>query len=411
MWQMNIYLVGGAVRDELLGYPFSERDWVVVGATPEEMLNQGFSQVGRDFPVFLHPKTKEEYALARTERKQGVGYTGFAVFADPSVSLEDDLLRRDLTINAIAKSSVGEYIDPYGGLDDIEHRVLRHISPAFAEDPLRVLRVARFAARYAHLGFTVAEDTLALMSELCRGEELLALSPERVWRETEKALSEKSPRVFFEVLRTCGGLNTLFPELDALFGVPQNPVSHPEIDCGIHSLMVLEQAALLSGDSAIRYAALVHDLGKAATPPDQWPRHQGHEQATLPLLASLADRIKVPNRVALLAQKVAKFHTVLHGLVDQSPALLQTMLVELGVYRQGGMLNEFILCCLADHRGRTGFEEQPYPQAEQLRSMVEECCALQSQTLIEQGFEGKAIGEQLTLQRKQIISQFLIKIG
>lgn len=408
---MNIFLVGGAVRDELLDYPCVECDWVVVGSSPEEMLNKGFTQVGKDFPVFLHPKTKEEYALARTERKQGFGYTGFAVFADPSVTIEEDLLRRDLTINAIAKSDSGVYIDPYGGRQDIQNRILRHVSPAFAEDPLRVLRVARFAARYAHLGFSVAAETMALMQTLCVGDELLALSPERVWRETEKALAEKSPVVFFEILRACGGLKKLFPELDALFGVPQNPVSHPEIDCGVHSFMVLTQAALLTDDISTRYAALVHDLGKALTPEEYLPHHPGHESATLPLLAKLAERIKVPNRAVQLAEKVARFHTVLHGFARQTPETIQTMMVELGVYRQGDLLEEFIMCCLADHRGRTGFEHQPYPQEAWLRECVAACKTVQSQTIIHQGFVGKEISRQLTLLREQLIRQFLIKIA
>lgn len=404
---MQVYLVGGAVRDELLGYPFTECDWVVVGATPELMLAQGYQQVGKDFPVFLHPVTKEEYALARTERKQGTGYTGFAVHAEPSVTLEEDLQRRDLTINAMAKSSTGTIVDPYGGLADLKAKRLKHVSPSFAEDPLRVLRVARFAARYASLGFTVAEETLALMASLVGGGELLTLSPERIWRETEKALLEKSPVVYFEVLRRCGALQILLPEVDALFGVPQNPLSHPEIDTGEHSFMVLQQAANLSSDSAVRYAALVHDVGKALTPVDTLPSHPGHELASLSLLDEIQQRLKVPNRHAELAKIVARYHTCLHGLKNSSAVDIQDMMVALGVFRQGDFLQEFIACCRADHMGRLGFEEQPYPQANWLIELVEQCQAVDVQKIVADGFSGAAIGQQLVAQRQAIICQFL----
>jgi len=404
---VKTFLVGGAVRDELLGVPFDERDWVVVGSTPEQMLAAGFQQVGKDFPVFLHPISKEEYALARTERKKGVGYTGFEVHADADVTLEQDLSRRDLTINAIAKSESGDVIDPYQGREDIERRVLRHVSPAFVEDPLRVIRVARFAARYAHLGFTVAKPTMQLMSQIVAADELQTLSAERVWRETEKALATESPEVFFQVLQGCGALNVLFPELQALFGVPQSAVSHPEIDCGVHSLMVLQQASLLSKDTAVRYAALVHDLGKAVTAADHLPHHPGHEKATLPLLQALQQRIKVPNRHAQLAQVVARWHTTLHGLKGQDSENILSMLTELGVFRQGGWLEEFVLCCEADSRGRSGFENQSYPQADQLKDLAARCCRVTAAALIADGVEGKAVGEALRHQRLAVIDLFL----
>jgi len=404
---VKTFLVGGAVRDELLGVPFDERDWVVVGSTPEQMLAAGFQQVGKDFPVFLHPISKEEYALARTERKKGVGYTGFEVHADADVTLEQDLSRRDLTINAIAKSESGDVFDPYQGREDIERRVLRHVSPAFVEDPLRVLRVARFAARYARLGFTVAKPTMQLMSQIVAADELQTLSAERVWRETEKALATESPEVFFQVLQGCGALNVLFPELQALFGVPQSAVSHPEIDCGVHSLMVLQQASLLSKDTAVRYAALVHDLGKAVTAADHLPHHPGHEKATLPLLLALQQRIKVPNRHAQLAQVVARWHTTLHGLKGQDSENILSMLTELGVFRQGGWLEEFVLCCEADSRGRSGFENQAYPQAGQLKDLAARCCRVTAAALIADGVEGKAVGEALRHQRLAVIDSFL----
>ena len=292
---MKTYLVGGAVRDTLLGLEVKERDWVVVGETPESMVARGFRPVGKDFPVFLHPVTREEYALARTERKTAPGYRGFAVHAEPDITLEQDLLRRDLTINAMASAESGEIVDPYGGLRDLDARLLRHVSPAFSEDPVRILRLARFAARFAPLGFTVAEETRELMRAMVTAGEVDALVPERVFAELAKALVEPVPMAFFEVLRSCGALARLFPEIEALFGVPQPPEHHPEIDTGVHTLLVLEQAATLSADPAVRFAALTHDLGKALTPPERWPRHWGHEKLGLPALETLCDRLKVPN--------------------------------------------------------------------------------------------------------------------
>jgi tRNA nucleotidyltransferase (CCA-adding enzyme) len=359
---MRIHLVGGAVRDALLGLPVKDHDWVVVGATVQEMLDAGFRQVGRDFPVFLHPETQEEYALARTERKQGSGYKGFVVHADPGVTLEQDLVRRDLTINAMARDEDGKLIDPFDGKRDLDARVLRHVSPAFAEDPLRVLRVARFAARFAHLGFTVAPETLALMRELSHSGELEALTPERAWQEIEGALKARSPQVFFEVLRNCAALPRLLPEIHALFGVPQPENTHPEIDTGIHSLMVLEQAAGLSEDSAVRFAALVHDLGKGATPRAEWPLHEGHEERGAALIEALAQRLRVPNDCRDLGLLASRYHLRCHHALRHDAAERYATLELTDALRRPQRFEQFLLACEADSRGRTGFEQAPYPQ-------------------------------------------------
>lgn len=364
---MQIYLVGGAVRDRLLGFDNADRDWVVVGATPQEMLDQGYTPVGRDFPVFLHPRTKEEYALARTERKTGPGYTGFAFNAAPGVSLEEDLLRRDLTLNAIAQDSNGRLIDPHGGVRDIEQRVLRHVSPAFTEDPLRVLRVARFAARFASLGFTVADETMALMRRLSASGELQHLVAERVWQETEKALCSPAPQVYFRTLRDCGALKVILPELDRLFGIPQPPQHHPEIDTGVHVLMCLEQAARMSEDPVVRFATLLHDLGKGVTPKEKWPHHYGHETLGLPLIRDVCERLRVPKRYAALARLVCEYHTHCHRAAELKPASLLRVLEALDAFRRPQQLAQFLPACEADSRGRTGFEERPYPQADILR--------------------------------------------
>ncbi|MCP5329570.1 MAG: multifunctional CCA addition/repair protein [Pseudomonadales bacterium] len=364
---MQIYLVGGAVRDRLLGFDNADRDWVVVGATPQEMLDQGYTPVGRDFPVFLHPRTKEEYALARTERKTGPGYTGFAFNAAPGVSLEEDLLRRDLTLNAIAQDSNGRLIDPHGGVRDIEQRVLRHVSPAFTEDPLRVLRVARFAARFASLGFTVADETMALMRRLSASGELQHLVAERVWQETEKALCSPAPQVYFRTLRDCGALKVILPELDRLFGIPQPPQHHPEIDTGVHVLMCLEQAARMSEDPVVRFATLLHDLGKGVTPKEKWPHHYGHEILGLPLIRDVCERLRVPKRYAALARLVCEYHTHCHRAAELKPASLLRVLEALDAFRRPQQLAQFLPACEADSRGRTGFEERPYPQADILR--------------------------------------------
>ena len=309
---MQVYLVGGAVRDQLLGHPYHEKDYVVVGATPEQLLAQGYQPVGKDFPVFLHPETKDEYALARTERKSGQGYHGFEFYTDISVTLEDDLIRRDLTINAIAMDDDGKIYDPYHGHEDLNNKILRHVSDAFAEDPLRVLRVARFAARYHQYGFTIAEETLALMQQLANSGELKALTPERVWKETSRALMERDADVYFETLRQCGALKVLFPEIDALFGIPQRPEYHPEIDCGIHTLMSLQQACRANYSLDVRFAVLVHDLGKALTPKDELPRHIMHEERGVQPVNDICDRLKVPTNTKQLSIAVCKEHLKSH---------------------------------------------------------------------------------------------------
>ena len=360
---MKTYLVGGAVRDALLNLPIKERDWVVVGATPQALLDQGYQTVGKDFPVFLHPQSKEEYALARTERKTGVGYHGFDTRFSPDVTLEQDLLRRDLTINAIAQDPDDQtLIDPYGGAADLHAKKLRHVSPAFVEDPLRVLRVARFAARFAHLGFTVADETLTLMQQIIANGELSTLQPERVWRETQLALCSSSPQVFIRVLRECGALKVVFPELDALFGVPQPERWHPEIDTGIHLLMVLEQAARLSADPVVRFAALMHDLGKGNTPKDILPRHIGHEFRGIPLVEGVCTRWRVPNEYRDLALICAAQHGKLHAVFSMRSDTLLEFLEKLDALRRPQRFEQFLLACEADARGRTGFEDQAYPQ-------------------------------------------------
>ncbi|WP_339858497.1 multifunctional CCA addition/repair protein [Pseudohongiella acticola] len=360
------YLVGGAVRDALLGIADSDRDWVVVGATPDAMLQAGFTPVGKDFPVFLHPDSKEEYALARTERKSGTGYKGFTVYATPDVTLEEDLQRRDLTINAIARDTDGNLIDPWGGVRDLRDRVLRHVSPAFAEDPLRVLRVARFAARFADHNFSIADETWALMQAMSASGELEALVPERVWREFEKALQSDQAQVFISVLHDCGALATLLPEIDQLFGVPQPATWHPEVDTGLHTLMSLQQACRLSDNLSVRFAALMHDAGKALTPSEHWPQHIAHEHKGLPPIADACQRLKVPTECADLARLSSQYHTQCHQMKVLKPATVLKTLEGLDAFRRPQRLQKFLLVCEADARGRTGLEDQPYPQAELL---------------------------------------------
>lgn len=364
---MKVYLVGGAVRDKLLGLPVQDRDWVVVGATPEQMVAQGYKPVGADFPVFLHPHTKEEYALARTERKQGHGYKGFTVYSAPDVTLEDDLRRRDLSINAMAEDEQGNLVDPYGGAADLKAGILRHVSEAFAEDPLRVLRVARFAARFADRKFRVAGETIALMRQIAESGELSHLVPERVWQEVERALGESSPARFFAVLRECGALAVLFPELEALFGVPQPAEHHPEIDTGVHILMVLDAAARLTPDAHARFAALTHDLGKGTTPREEWPKHYGHEERSAELVRQLCARLRVPNEFRDLAVAVARHHGVMHRIDELRPGTVLELIESVDFLRRPERLDPFLAACEADFRGRTGYEDRPYPQAAQLR--------------------------------------------
>ncbi len=394
--------MGGAVRDELLNYPFKDRDYVVVGATVEGMLQQGFTPVGKDFPVFIHPKTKAEYALARTERKSGVGYKGFEIYASPDVTLEQDLQRRDLTINAMAKDENG-LVDPYGGQADLQAKVLRHVSPHFKEDPLRVLRVARFAARYAHLGFSVADETIALMQEMANSGELTALMPERVWQEISRSLEEQSPEVFFDILRQCGALAVILPELDALFGVPQPEKHHPEVDTGVHVMMVLQQAAILSKSPVVRFAALTHDLGKGLTDKAYWPSHHGHEKKGLALLKALITRLRVPNDYADLAAKVMEFHTHCHRAFELKSSTLLSLLESLGAFRQTETLEAFLQACEADSKGRLGLEENAYPQADWIRRVYQAARLVNAAEFIQQGLVGKKIGEAISAKRMQVI--------
>jgi tRNA nucleotidyltransferase (CCA-adding enzyme) len=398
---METYLVGGAVRDRLLGLAVQDRDYVVVGATPEVMAARGFRMVGADFPVFLHPETKEEYALARTERKSGVGYKGFTVYAGPEVTLEDDLRRRDLTINAMAEDGSGRLIDPFGGAADLRRGILRHVSPAFAEDPLRVLRVARFAARF---GFSVAHETLALMGTIVAAGELEALVPERVWMETERALGENQPRRFIEVLRECGALARVLPEVDALFGVPQSPEHHPEIDTGVHVLLVLDQATRLSADARVRFAALTHDLGKGVTPPAEWPKHRGHEERSAELVAKLCQRLRAPNDYRDLAILVARYHGHCYTVAELRASTVLDTLEALDAFRRPERVELFVLACEADFRGRPGYEARAYPQADILRAAFAAARGVDT-AAIAAGKSGPAAGEAIRQARVAAVKQ------
>ncbi|MGV6807698.1 MAG: multifunctional CCA addition/repair protein [bacterium] len=408
---MKTYLVGGAVRDKLLEIPVKERDFVVVGSSPEEMVSQGFKPVGKDFPVFLHPETGEEYALARKERKEGHGYGGFVFHTSPDISLEDDLLRRDLTINAIAEDQDGNLIDPYGGVSDIENRVLRHVSGAFIEDPLRVLRVARFAARFSRLGFSIAPDTLALMAEISDSGELGYLASERVWGEIEQAFSEGSPTTFIQVLRDCGALAKLLPEVDVLFGIPQRADYHPEIDTGIHTLMALAIATEISDQPEVRFAVLMHDLGKGVTPKDILPRHIGHEEAGVPLIKSLCDRLKVPNRFRDLAILTSRFHLLAHAAKKLRPATLLKMLGRLDAWRRPERFEQFLLACEADARGRKGHEESTYEVGDWLRNVFFETSQISPQPFVDAGLTGTRIGEAIHEERMKVVKNLIASAG
>jgi len=387
------------VRDELLGLPVMDRDWVVVGATVQEMLDLGYRLVGKDFPVFLHPQTHEEYALARTERKVGPGYKGFTVHAAPDVTLEEDLRRRDLTINAMALAPDGDLIDPFGGSADLKRRLLRHVSPAFSEDPVRILRVSRFAARFAPLGFEVADETLALMRAMVEAGEVDALVPERVWTELVRALGEQRPSRFFEVLRSCGALRPLFPELDSLFGVPQPRPHHPEIDSGVHALQVLDRAAQLSNEPRVRFAALLHDVGKGATPPEQWPRHIGHEQRGPALIEALCQRLRAPKDYRELALLAAKYHGVCLRAEELRPATLLDTLQSLDAFRRPRRFEQFLLACEADFSGRPGDEQQPCHQTALLRHLFQVARTVDAAALAAQGLQGEALAAELRQQR------------
>lgn len=400
---MEIYLVGGAVRDTLLKYPVTERDWVVVGAAPNDLLEQGYTQVGKDFPVFLHPDTKDEHALARTERKQGHGYTGFAVNCDPTVTLEEDLLRRDLTINAMARDGQGNIIDPHGGQEDLARKVLRHVSSAFVEDPLRVLRTARFAARYAHFGFTVAPETMALMSDIVDQDELSYLPAERIWVEIERALGERNPAVFIEVLRACGALHKLIPEVAALFGVPQTAEHHPEIDTGAHILMALQQAVAMGQDTDVRFAVLMHDLGKGTTPETEWPRHIAHEERGIKLVKQVCQRLKTPTRYRDLALATCQYHTHCHRALELRGKTLLKLFNATDALRRPERFEAFLHACEADARGRLGFEGREYPQANYLRRGLAVVQGVSAAQFADRNLIGKDLGAAISAERIRLL--------
>ncbi len=423
--ELNSYLVGGAVRDKLLNRTVKDKDYLVVGSCVEQMLSLGFQQVGKDFPVFLHPKTKEEYALARTERKQGQGYTGFSCYFAPDVTIEQDLLRRDLTVNAMAMTDKGEIIDPFNGQKDLNDRILRHVSNAFIEDPLRVLRVARFAARYHKYGFTVAKETLALMKEISLSGELQSLTAERVWQEMKLSLADGgissdihagNPEVFFQVLQQCGALEELWPELAALWGIPNPALWHPEICSGVHTMMVLQQAVLLTQTSpifqndslddnktAIRFAALCHDLGKGITQKHLLPSHKGHEKAGLPLVEKICKQLKVPSQYKQLALKVCEFHLHCHKAFELKASSLLNMFNQLDIWRKPEEFEFFLIACKADFLGRLDFENRPYPQEQYLQAAVEAASRVTAKSFVEQGLKGIAIKEAMAKARLNAI--------
>lgn len=396
---MRCFLVGGAVRDQLLDLPVHERDWVVVGSTPQEMVDRGFRPVGRDFPVFLHPESGEEYALARTERKSGRGYHGFVFHAGPEVTLEDDLRRRDLTVNAMAMDEDGTLIDPFGGRADLQARRLRHVSAAFAEDPVRILRVARFATRFHDLGFRIADETRALMRHMVDNGEVDALVPERVWQETARSLMQAQPAIFFRVLRECGALARLFPEIDALFGVPQPPKYHPEVDSGEHTLLALDQAAHLHADEPTRFAVLCHDLGKALTPRDQLPSHRGHEARGREPVLALCERLKVPKGHREFALQVTRYHLHAHRARELRAGTLLKLFQALDAFRRQRRFDCFLIACEADARGRAGLQDQPYPQADYLRAALRAADSVQARDVVADGFSGPAVGRELAARR------------
>jgi tRNA nucleotidyltransferase (CCA-adding enzyme) len=388
---IQTYLVGGAVRDQLLGLPVKDRDYVVVGATPEDMLQAGYLPVGKDFPVFLHPQSKDEYALARTERKTAVGYHGFSFNTATDVTLEDDLARRDLTINAMAMDQHGQLIDPYGGQQDLANKQLRHVSGAFAEDPVRVLRVARFMSRLAHLGFTVHPDTNQLMKQLVDDGEVASLVAERVWQEIKSSLNQETPSAFFETLRACGALKVILPEIDCLYGIPQTKMWHPEVDTGIHAMLAIDQAKNLDNDVA--FAVMVHDLGKGITPKDVLPSHRGHEAAGVPLVKAVCERFKVPNHYKKLAVLVCRWHLLAHTVVELKPETIEKLFSRLDGYRQPKLVEKFIQACQADATGRWGEEFQRYPQADILRQLFKAARKIDKQPLFDAGLQGREMGE------------------
>jgi tRNA nucleotidyltransferase (CCA-adding enzyme) len=400
---VKIYKVGGCVRDHLLGLPIVDIDWVVTGTTVDSMRSAGYQTVGKDFPVFLHPKTKQEYALARSERKTAPGYHGFDFNTDPTITIEQDLLRRDLTINAIAEDEDGNLIDPYGGQADIEKRILRHVSDAFVEDPVRVLRVARFAARFNHLGFKLAPETIQLIREIGTSGELGTLVAERVWSEMSRALGESNPSIFFKTLRECDVLASLFPEIDNLYGVPQTAKYHPEIDTGIHVMMALEKSAELNFDNETRFAVLMHDLGKATTPADILPSHHGHEQRGVKLVTSFCKRWKVPKAHTELALITTEYHTHIHRAFDLKPTTLLKLFTKTDVFRKPERFKKMLQACLSDVRGRTDFENNPYPQATFINQLADKLCRADISQIIQSNLDGKALGEAIQNLRLDLI--------
>jgi tRNA nucleotidyltransferase (CCA-adding enzyme) len=387
---MKIYQVGGSIRDKLLGLPISDRDWLVVGSTPDEMFSLGYKAIGSDFPVFLHPDTHEEYALARTERKTSPGYKGFSFHAAEDVTLEQDLLRRDLTINAIAEDENGKLIDPHSGKADLDNKILRHVSPAFVEDPLRVLRIARFAARF---NFAIAPETMEIMKDISESGELAALVPERIWAELDKTFGYSYASRFFNVLRECNALKQVFPEIDSLFGVPQPENHHPEIDTGVHTMMVLDQAIKLSEEKTVRFAALVHDLGKATTPKDILPKHKGHEERGVKIVKAFCSRLKIPNRYRDLAIIVCRYHLICHTINELRAETVVKKLEAMDAFRRPDRFDQFLIACEADAKGRTGFTDREYPQANQFRKYFETAQNINMQTVITNEMDGPEIAK------------------
>lgn len=406
--QLNTFLVGGAVRDSLLNRAVVDNDYVVVGSSVDEMLKLGFIQVGKDFPVFLHPKNKQEYALARTEKKAGQGYTGFNCNASSDVTLEEDLMRRDLTINAMAMDSNGKIVDPYHGQVDLKNRVLRHVSSAFIEDPLRVLRVARFAARYHTYGFTIAPETLSLMTQLSESRELLSLSGERIWQEMERSLADDNPEVFFNVLYQCQALKSIWPDLHNLWGIPNPEKWHPEICSGLHTMMVLKQAVLLSTKTTVRFASVCHDLGKSLTEDETLPSHPGHETAGLPLIEAFCTRLRVPTAHKNLALKVCQYHLHVHKAFELKPSTTLKLFNQLDVWRKPAEFEDFLLCCQADFNGRLGFETRVYLQKDFLHRAFEMLTTITAKPFVEQGLKGLQIKEAISQQRLKVLTQFKV---
>jgi tRNA nucleotidyltransferase (CCA-adding enzyme) len=406
---MKLWMVGGAVRDALLGLPVNDRDWVAVGATPQQMVDAGYTPVGKDFPVFLHPQTKEEVALARTERKSAPGYRGFTIHAEPGVTLEEDLQRRDLTINAIAQAEDGSLVDPYGGQRDLQAKLLRHVSPAFAEDPVRILRVARFAARFAD--FDVAPETQALMQQMVAHGEVDALVPERVWQELARGLMEPKPSRMFELLRSCGALERLLPEVDRLWGVPQPAAHHPEVDTGVHLMLVLDMAAQLQAPLTVRFACLGHDLGKGTTRAEDLPRHIAHEARSVKLVQAVSERLRVPTDCRELAETVAREHGNVHRSETLDAAAVMRLLERCDAWRRPQRFAEMLLACECDARGRTGFEDRPYPQRARLQRALDAALAIDSAAVsaeaLAQGRQGAAIGDAIRHARQAAVAASL----